>query len=79
MKQHGEAGTAPKRHSPALKEGMTFVDVGCGDGYFSILAAKKVGPDGRVYAVDIDGVKSRNATKTKRTAEGLRKHRCRGG
>jgi ubiquinone/menaquinone biosynthesis C-methylase UbiE len=34
---------------------MTFVDVGCGDGYFSILAAKKVGPKGRVYAVDIDG------------------------
>jgi ubiquinone/menaquinone biosynthesis C-methylase UbiE len=37
-----------------LREGMTFVDVGCGDGFFSILAAKKVGPKGRVYAVDID-------------------------
>jgi alpha-beta hydrolase superfamily lysophospholipase len=37
-----------------LKEGMTFVDVGCGDGFFSILASKKVGPNGRVYAVDID-------------------------
>jgi ubiquinone/menaquinone biosynthesis C-methylase UbiE len=34
---------------------MTFVDVGCGDGYFSILAAKKVGAKGRVYAVDVDG------------------------
>jgi ubiquinone/menaquinone biosynthesis C-methylase UbiE len=38
-----------------LKRGMVFVDVGCGDGYFSILAAQKVGPEGRVYAVDIDG------------------------
>jgi len=37
-----------------LQAGMTFVDVGCGDGFFSILAAKKVGEKGRVYAVDID-------------------------
>jgi ubiquinone/menaquinone biosynthesis C-methylase UbiE len=37
-----------------LQEGMTFVDVGCGDGFFTILAAKKVGPNGKVYAVDID-------------------------
>jgi FkbM family methyltransferase len=40
-----------------LKEGMTFVDVGCGDGFFSLLAAKKVGPNGRVYAVDIDAAR----------------------
>jgi ubiquinone/menaquinone biosynthesis C-methylase UbiE len=37
-----------------LKAGMTFVDVGCGDGFYSLLAAKKVGSSGRVYAVDID-------------------------
>ncbi len=37
-----------------LQAGMTFVDVGCGDGFFSIIAAKKVGEKGRVYAVDID-------------------------
>lgn len=37
-----------------LRFGMVFVDVGCGDGFFSILAAKKVGDKGRVYAVDID-------------------------
>jgi ubiquinone/menaquinone biosynthesis C-methylase UbiE len=37
-----------------LKEGMVFVDVGCGDGYFTVLAAKKVGVKGKVYAVDID-------------------------
>jgi ubiquinone/menaquinone biosynthesis C-methylase UbiE len=39
----------------ALGQGMVFVDVGCGDGYFSLLAAQKVGSEGRVYAVDIDG------------------------
>jgi ubiquinone/menaquinone biosynthesis C-methylase UbiE len=37
-----------------LRFGMVLVDVGCGDGFFSILAAKKVGDKGRVYAVDID-------------------------
>ncbi len=37
-----------------LKEGMTFVDVGSGEGYFSLLAAKKVGATGKVYAVDVD-------------------------
>ena len=37
-----------------LRSGMVFVDVGCGDGFFSILAAKKVGANGKVYAMDID-------------------------
>ena len=26
-----------------LRVGMVFMDIGCGDGFFSILAAKKVG------------------------------------
>jgi ubiquinone/menaquinone biosynthesis C-methylase UbiE len=37
-----------------LLTGMVFIDIGCGDGFFSILAAKKVGATGKVYAVDID-------------------------
>ena len=37
-----------------LRSGMVFMDIGCGDGFFSILAAKKVGENGKVYAVDTD-------------------------
>ena len=53
-----------------LKEGMTFADIGCGDGFFTILAAKKVGAKGKVYAVDVDpeGIEK---LQTKAKAEGL--------
>jgi len=37
-----------------LSSGMVFADIGCGDGFFSILAAEIVGELGRVYALDID-------------------------
>jgi ubiquinone/menaquinone biosynthesis C-methylase UbiE len=37
-----------------LVPGMVFIDVGCGDGYFAIPAARMVGPQGKVYAVDSD-------------------------
>lgn len=37
-----------------LQLGMTFVDVGCGDGFFTLLASQKVGASGKVYAVDAD-------------------------
>ena len=35
-----------------LKPGMTFVDVGANLGYFTLLAAKLVGPEGRVIAFE---------------------------
>jgi predicted methyltransferase len=36
-----------------LQPGMAVADVGAGTGFFSLLMAEQVGPDGRVYAVDI--------------------------
>lgn len=35
-----------------LQPGMIFVDVGANIGYFSLLAAKLVGPEGKVYAFE---------------------------
>ena len=39
-----------------LKGGDRLLDAGCGDGYFSIAASPMVSEEGRVYAVDSDGV-----------------------
>jgi FkbM family methyltransferase len=38
----------------ALEPGMTFVDAGANIGYFSVLAAQLVGPEGRVFSVEPD-------------------------
>ena len=40
--------------SIGLKRGYTFIDVGCGNGFFALPAARIVGKNGRVYGVDID-------------------------
>ncbi len=40
--------------SIGLVPGMVFVDMGCGDGYFALPAARVVGHRGKVYANDID-------------------------
>ena len=37
-----------------LQRGQTFVDIGCGQGFFTIPAAKMVGAKGKVYALDIN-------------------------
>ena len=37
-----------------LGPGDTFIDVGCGGGFFALPAAKIVGVSGRVFGVDID-------------------------
>jgi len=37
-----------------LRPGMTFIDIGCGEGFFSIPAAHIVGNGGHVYAFDLN-------------------------
>ena len=37
-----------------VREGMNVADIGCGDGYFTLVLAEKVGDGGEVYAEDID-------------------------
>lgn len=36
-----------------LQSGMVVADIGAGTGFFSLMMAGRVGPEGRVYAVDI--------------------------
>jgi FkbM family methyltransferase len=38
----------------ALRPGMTFIDAGANVGYFSVLASKLVGPQGRVFCIEVD-------------------------
>ncbi len=40
--------------SMGLQKADTMLDIGCGTGYFSIPAARLVGPGGKVYALDIE-------------------------
>jgi ubiquinone/menaquinone biosynthesis C-methylase UbiE len=54
-----------------LRSGMVFLDIGCGEGFFSILAAKKVGENGKVFAVDIDS-SAIEKLKQKAEVEGLK-------
>jgi ubiquinone/menaquinone biosynthesis C-methylase UbiE len=59
--KHFGEGTIRRWHHPeisleslGLRSGMTFMDVGCGYGFFTLQAASIVGETGKVYAVDID-------------------------
>lgn len=57
-------------NSLGLKAGMTFMDIGCGGGYFSIPAARMVGKTGKVYGVDLNPA-SISGLKEQAAAEGL--------
>jgi ubiquinone/menaquinone biosynthesis C-methylase UbiE len=36
-----------------IRSGMTICDMGCGNGFYTVQMAKMVGPQGKVYGVDI--------------------------
>ncbi len=38
---------------PYVKNGQVVADLGCGSGYYTIALAELVGPEGKVYAVDL--------------------------
>ncbi len=38
---------------PYVKKGQVVADLGCGSGYYTFALAELVGPEGRVYAVDL--------------------------
>ncbi|MDD1665264.1 MAG: class I SAM-dependent methyltransferase [Methanomicrobiales archaeon] len=50
---------------------MVFVDMGCGEGYFAIPAARRVGQRGEVFAVDINA-ESVERLRTQAKKEGLK-------
>lgn len=47
------AGTGNPLSAGALPQGATVLDLGCGAGFDTLLAARQVGPSGRVIAVDM--------------------------
>ena len=53
-----------------LRLGTIFVDVGCGDGFFALPAARIVGPQGKVYGVDAND-EAIAEIRRKAAAEGL--------
>jgi ubiquinone/menaquinone biosynthesis C-methylase UbiE len=57
-----------KRHAiidaSGVRPGMTVADIGAGTGLFTRLFAKRVGPQGRVYAVDISRPFIENIVRT---------------
>jgi len=54
-----------------LKLGFTFIDVGCGNGFFALPAARLVGENGKVCGLDINAEAIGMLTKTA-MKEGLR-------
>ena len=54
-----------------VKPGMSVLDFGCGPGGFSLAAGRRVGPEGRVYAVDINPL-ARNSVRQAAEKHGLK-------
>jgi ubiquinone/menaquinone biosynthesis C-methylase UbiE len=76
-KRHDDSGMSSRGFQEAeevlaeldLREGDVLLDAGCADGYFSLPAARMVGAEGRIYAVD-----SHRRSIDKLRAEAARRH-----
>lgn len=60
-----------------IQSGMKIADFGSGGGYFTILAAEKVGSEGKIYSLDImedklDGVRAKAKVKNLNNIETIR-------
>ena len=66
------AGTGNPLGAGRLPAGATVLDLGCGAGFDSLLAARQVGPSGRVIAVDMTEAML-NKTRIGAVAAGLEK------
>lgn len=53
-----------------LKAGSTFVDVGCGGGFFALPAARIIGKNGKLYGMDVNA-EGIDALRELAAAEGL--------
>ena len=53
-----------------IKEGSSVADIGAGGGWFTVIAARRVGSDGKVYAVDIN-TESKTFIDSRAQKEGL--------
>lgn len=53
-----------------IRVGLIVADFGCGQGDFVIAAAKAVGPEGKVYAIDIQD-SALSSTRSKARIEGM--------
>lgn len=53
-----------------IREGMHIADFGCGAGYFTVLIAERVGPTGKVYALDIQET-ALDSVRAKARASGI--------
>jgi ubiquinone/menaquinone biosynthesis C-methylase UbiE len=63
--------SSPDKYCSYVKNGQVVADLGCGPGYYTLGLAECVGPEGRVYAVDLDE-KAIRAVEKKAAKRGYR-------
>ncbi|HXZ30539.1 MAG TPA: class I SAM-dependent methyltransferase [Dehalococcoidia bacterium] len=59
-----------------VKKGQVVADLGCGSGYYTLPLAEAVGPEGKVYAVDLgkSSIRALEKKATKRSYHNIEAH-----